>query len=73
MFLLDENHSVASFFTPPKQVSIIQQKQNPQWSVMSENWCILLPDQIPLFACLYFVKYWVLCVSQLFVNQVAMS
>ena len=73
MFLVDENHSVASFFTPLNRSLLFNKKQNPQWSVISENWCILLPDQIPLFACLYFVKYWVLCVSQLFVNQIVMS
>ena len=31
---------------------------------------ILLPDQIAMSDCLYFVKYWALCVLSLFVNQV---
>ena len=33
----------------------------------------LLTDQIPLPDCLYFLKYWQICVLQLFVNQVVMS
>ena len=31
---------------------------------------ILLTDQISLPGCLYFLRYWVTCVLQLFVNQV---
>ena len=31
---------------------------------------ILLPDQISLSGSLYFVRYWIICVLQLFVKQV---
>ena len=34
---------------------------------------ILLTDQIPLSDCLYFSRYWEICVLQLFVNQVVSS
>ena len=34
---------------------------------------ILLPDQISLSECLYFLRYWEICVLQLFVNQVVTS
>ena len=34
---------------------------------------ILLTDQISLPDCLYFLRYWAICVLQLFVNQVVMS
>ena len=34
---------------------------------------ILLTDQISLPSCLYFLRYWAICVLQLFVNQVVMS
>ena len=34
---------------------------------------ILLTDQISLPSCLYFLRYWAICVLQLFVNQVATS
>ena len=34
---------------------------------------ILLTDQISLPGCLYFVRYWAICVLQLFVNQVVTS
>ena len=34
---------------------------------------ILLPDQISLSGCLYFVRYWAICVLKLFLNQVATS
>ena len=30
---------------------------------------ILLTDQISLFDCLYFLRYWAICVIRLFVNQ----
>ena len=30
---------------------------------------MLLTDQIPLSDCLYLLKYWAICVLQLFVNQ----
>ena len=30
---------------------------------------ILLTDQISLPGCLYFLRYWAICVLQLFVNQ----
>ena len=30
----------------------------------------ILTDQIPLPVCPYFLKYWLVCVLQLFVNQV---
>ena len=33
----------------------------------------LLTDQISLPDCLYFLKYWSICVLQLFVNQVVTS
>ena len=33
---------------------------------------ILLTDQISLPGCLYFLRYWEICVLQLFVNQVVM-
>ena len=33
----------------------------------------LLTDQISLSGCLYFSRYWKLCVLQLFINQVVMS
>ena len=33
------------------------------------SYCILLTDQIPLSDCLYFSRYWEICVLQLFVNQ----
>ena len=32
-----------------------------------------LTDQIPLPDCFYFLRYWSLCVLQLFVNQVVTS
>ena len=32
---------------------------------------ILLTDQISLFDCLYFSRYWAICALQLFVNQAA--
>ena len=31
---------------------------------------ILLTDQISLPGCLYFLRYWAICLLQLFVNQV---
>ena len=34
---------------------------------------ILLTDQISLSGCLYFLRYWAICVLQLFVNQVVTS
>ena len=34
---------------------------------------ILLIDQISLSGCLYFLRYWAICVLQLFVNQVVTS
>ena len=34
---------------------------------------ILSTDQISLSGCLYFVRYWAICVLQLFVNQVVTS
>ena len=34
---------------------------------------ILLTDQIYLSDCLYFLKYWAICVSQLFVNRAVTS
>ena len=34
---------------------------------------ILLTDQISLPGCLYFLRYWAICVFQLFVNQVVTS
>ena len=33
---------------------------------------ILLSDQISLSGCLYFLRYWAICVLQLFVNQIVM-
>ena len=39
-----------------------------------KNICyILLIDQISLSGCLYFQRYWAICVLQLFVNQVVTS
>ena len=34
---------------------------------------ILLSDQISLPSCFYFLRYWAICVLQLFVNQVVTS
>ena len=34
---------------------------------------ILLTNQISLSGCLYFVRYWAICVFQLFVNQAVLS
>ena len=34
---------------------------------------ILLTDQILLSGCLYFLRYWAICVLQLFVNQAVTS
>ena len=34
---------------------------------------IVLNEQISLPGCLYFLRYWEICVLQLFVNQVATS
>ena len=34
---------------------------------------ILLTDQISLPGCLYFLRYWAICVLQWFVNQVVTS
>ena len=34
---------------------------------------IMLPDQISLSGCLYFVRYWTICVLQLVVNRVVTS
>ena len=34
---------------------------------------ILLADQISLFDCLNFLRYWPICVLQLFVSQAVMS
>ena len=34
---------------------------------------ILLTDQISLSDCLYFSKYWAICVLKLFINQSVMS
>ena len=34
---------------------------------------ILLTDQISLSDCIYFSRYWGICVLQLFVNQAVMS
>ena len=37
-------------------------------------WCyILLPDQMSMPGCLYFVRYGAICILQLFVNQVVTS
>ena len=45
--------------------------------MISEENClscyILLTDQISLPSYLYFVRYWAMCVLELFVNQVVMS
>ena len=35
--------------------------------------CILLTDQVSLPDCLYFLKYWAICVLQLLVNQAVTS
>ena len=35
--------------------------------------CILLTDQISLPDCLYFLRYWAMCVLKFFVNQAATS
>ena len=35
--------------------------------------CVLLTDQVSLSDCLYFLRYWGICVLQLFVNQVVTS
>ena len=37
------------------------------------SWYIVLTDQISLSGCLYFLRYWAICVLQLFVNQVVTS
>ena len=34
---------------------------------------VLLTDQVSLPDCLYFLRYWSICVLQLFVKQVVMS
>ena len=34
---------------------------------------ILLTDQLPLSGCLYFLRYWAICVLHSFVNQVVSS
>ena len=34
---------------------------------------VLLTDQISLSDCLYFLRYWAICVLQLFVNQAVTS
>ena len=34
---------------------------------------ILLTEQISLCGCLYFLRYWTVCVLQLFANQVVTS
>ena len=36
-------------------------------------YCILFTDQISLSHWLYFLRYWAICVSQLFVNQAVTS
>ena len=47
--------------SPPHFVIIIQEKCFTCY--------ILLTDQISLPDCLYFLRYWSICVVQLFVNQ----
>ena len=37
------------------------------------SYYILLPDQVSLSGCRYFVRYWAICVLKLFLNQVATS
>ena len=39
----------------------------------SSSCYILLNDQISLTGCFYFLRYWAICVLQLFVNQVVTS
>ena len=34
---------------------------------------VLYIDQISLSGCLYFLRYWAICVFQLFINQVVTS
>ena len=50
---------------------------SPPYFVFFQEKClsfdILLTDQISLSDSLYFLKYWAICVLQLFVNQVVMS
>ena len=37
------------------------------------SYYILLTDQIPLSGCFYIIGYWIICVLQLFVNQIVTS
>ena len=39
----------------------------------SRKMFLMLTDQISLFDCLYFSRYWAICVLQLFVNQAVTS
>ena len=46
------------------------------WIIFEEKYLyryVLLPDQLSLSDCFYFVRYWVTCVLQLFVDQVVTS
>ena len=52
-------------FLQPILCMIFQQK--------CSSCCALLTYQISLSGCLYFLKYWAMCVLQLFVNQVVTS
>ena len=68
-------HLILSFFIKWKEVW----NQYPYLIfhiIFEENYfsCyILLIDQISLPGCLYFVRYWTICVLQLFANQVVTS
>ena len=47
--------------SPPHFVYIFQQK--------CFSWYVLVTDQISLYDCLYFLRYWAICALHLFVNQ----
>ena len=63
---------IKSFFK--KQKEVWNQSPGLIFSMIFEEkyiYCyILLPDQISMSSCLYFVRYWAICALQLFVNQV---
>ena len=37
------------------------------------SWYILSTDHVSLSGCLYFMRYWAICVLQMFVNQIVTS
>ena len=43
------------------------------WFLKKNIFLVILTGRISLFGCLYFARYWAICVLQLFVNQAVTS